>query len=170
MADTLLMVARYEHDEKALENKNIDLQHTARACAEELQPIADSKKISIEINVPETRPLIRGDEQSLRRLFINLLDNAIKFSPDESKVRLSFELKPESIYTRIIDAGSGIPPEERAQLFQRFSRERSRRKGSGTGLGLYLCKRIAENHGGSLSYEMNGESSFLLVLPRFSGN
>lgn len=170
MADTLLMVARYEYDQKALENNSIDLHQTARACAEELEPIAASKRIAVDIGSAEDRPVIQGDAQSLRRLFINLMDNAIKFSPEGGKVHVKFELGGEHVVTRVTDSGSGVPEEEQDKLFQRFSSNRKRRKGSGTGLGLYLCKRIAEDHGGSLRYELGTDkcSSFVLELPRIS--
>lgn len=165
MADTLLMVARYEYNEKALENNSIDLHQTARACAEELEPISISKSISVAVASPDLRPVVQGDGQSLRRLFMNLMDNAIKFSPESSNVKVAFELKAGCIVTRFVDSGPGIPEEEQGMLFQRFSSDKKRRKGSGTGLGLYLCKRIAEDHGGSLRYELRPQSSFVLELP-----
>ena len=170
MADTLLMVARYEYNLKSFENTSIDLLQTARACAEELEPISSSKKIQIEINAPEGRALMRGDAQSLRRLFINLVDNAVKFSPEGTCVKVNFELEERRIIMRVIDAGTGVPAEEQVTLFKRFATERKRRKGSGTGLGLYLCKRIAEDHGGDLRYELDAgkRSSFILELPRIS--
>lgn len=166
MADTLLMVARYEYNQKALENNSIDLNQTARACAEELEPISASKGIQIEVASPDSRPVINGDAQSLRRLFINLIDNAIKFSPEGTVIKVHFELSNNKIITSIIDSGQGVPDEEQALLFQRFS-SKKRRKGSGTGLGLYLCKRIAEDHGGDLSYRLDSStgSAFVLELP-----
>jgi signal transduction histidine kinase len=170
MADTLLMVARYEYDEKALENNDIDLYQTARTCSEELEPIYTSKKLKMEIALPEERPVIKGDAQSLRRLFINLMDNAIKFSPEFGTIKVIFHCKEKNIIAKIIDSGTGVPADERDRLFVRFSSGSKRRKGSGTGLGLYLCKRIAEDHGGSLSYqfEQKDGSSFVLELPKHS--
>jgi two-component system, sensor histidine kinase and response regulator len=167
MADTLLMVARYEYNQKAFENTSIDLLQTARACAEELEPISSSKRINVEIRSPEARAMVRGDAQSLRRLFINLIDNALKFSPDGSTVRVEFGLDGDRIVTAFVDSGAGIPLEEQQVLFKRFASDQKRRKGSGTGLGLYLCKRIAEDHGGDLRYEMTPQkcSTFVLELP-----
>lgn len=171
MADTLLMVARYEHGGKSLEFAGIDLQQLARSCAEELQPISASKSIEVSVSSAEPRSAVNGDAQSLRRLLINLIDNAIKFSPEGTAVRLEFSQTADQIRAHVIDAGAGIAEEDRLSLFKRFSSEMKHRKGSGTGLGLYLCKRIAEDHGGQLSYEHTNEkgSAFLLELPRFSG-
>lgn len=168
MADTLLMVARYEHNEKLLENTSVDLFQTARACAEDLEPISTSKQIEVHIVAPVERAMIVGDAQSVRRLFMNLLDNAVKFSPESSKVSLTFELSQQKVTAFITDAGTGIAPEDQHQLFHRFSTTKKRRKGSGTGLGLYLCKRIAEDHGGTLTYRLTSEagSQFVLELPR----
>lgn len=168
MADTLLMVARYEYNEKLFENTTIDLFQTARACAEELEPISISKKINIVIHPPAERAVVRGDAQSLRRLFMNLMDNALKFSPEQGNVNLEFELSPARVIIYISDAGQGIPAEEQVSLFQRFSTAQKKRKGSGTGLGLYLCRRIAEDHGGKIRYEIDQTkgSVFILELPR----
>ncbi len=170
MANTLLMVARYEYNESGLENSSVDLHQTARSCAEELEPISVSKCIEVVVKSPDSRAITQGDAQSMRRLFINLMDNAIKFSPENSKIFVAFELTDDTITTRVTDAGSGIPEEEQHRLFQRFSSEKKRRKGSGTGLGLYLCRRIAEDHGGSLRYELSEKlgSAFVLELPRTS--
>lgn len=167
MADTLLMVARYEYNEKAFENNSIDLHQTARACAEELEPISTSKQITVSVSSPDSRPVVSGDAQSLRRLLMNLMDNAIKFSPEGGKIQVNFESGGDKIITHVIDSGHGVPEEEQSELFQRFSIQRKRRKGSGTGLGLYLCKRIAEDHGGSLRYELSEKagSTFILELP-----
>lgn len=167
MADTLLMVARYEHYEQGLGNASIDLFQTARACAEELEPISTSKQIKVQINPPQERAVLMGDAQSIRRLFMNLLDNAIKFSPETKSVSVDINVFEGKVRVVFLDSGSGIPTEEQGQLFQRFSTSKKRRKGSGTGLGLYLCKRIAEDHGGKLSYELNDAGSqFILELPR----
>lgn len=170
MADTLLMVARYEYDQKAFENTSIDLLQTARACVEELEPISSSKRIKLEISSPDERAVVRGDAQSLRRLFINLIDNAIKFSPEGTGVKIDFEMLDEKIVVRVLDAGTGINMQEQKALFKRFAPNRQTRKGSGTGLGLYLCKRISEDHGGDLSYELHPArgSAFVLELPRIT--
>ena len=168
MADTLLMVARYEYNEKTLENTTIDLFQTARFCAEDLEPISTSKQTSVIIQQPSERAVVRGDAQSMRRLLMNLLDNAVKFSPDGSRVVLDFQLTDSKVTVSITDGGVGIPPDEQTGLFQRFSTAQKLRKGSGTGLGLYLCRRIAEDHGGTLRYELSPDkgSRFILELPR----
>ncbi len=170
MADTLLMVARYEYNEKALENDSIDLLQTAKACAEELEPIYTSKMIELCITADETRAMVAGDAQSLRRLLINLMDNAIKFSPEQSKIGVNFVFNKSRIKVQVVDSGPGISSEEQAHLFKRFSTDHKRRKGSGSGLGLYLCKRIAEDHGGTLTYQNTSEtgSAFVLELPALS--
>ena len=111
----------------------------------------------------------RGDEDLLRRMVINLLDNAIKYTPDGGSVSVKLWCEGGRINLRVTDNGIGIPAEAAARVFERFYRvdkARSRAEG-GSGLGLPIVKWIAEAHHGSVSLESASErgSSFTVSLP-----
>jgi len=125
--------------------------------------------IKLELALPDEAVEIMGEPESLEQLFTNLIDNALKYSPSGSVVRVVAELGESTIKTQVIDQGIGIPVKEQTRIFERFyrvDRARSREKG-GTGLGLSIVKHITELHGGKVaveSVEGNG-ATFTVTLP-----
>jgi signal transduction histidine kinase len=120
----------------------------------------------------EQRPLVvAGERARIATIVRNLIDNAVKFSPDGGNVLITGRADPETHRASIAvsDAGIGVAPEERARLFERFSRlsAANRRGIEGTGLGLFLSRQIARLHGGDITMEGNteGGSTFTLQLP-----
>ncbi|OGR09505.1 MAG: hypothetical protein A3K53_05500 [Deltaproteobacteria bacterium RIFOXYB2_FULL_66_7] len=114
-------------------------------------------------------PHVRGDRGQLKQVLTNLLDNAIKYTPEKGTVRLSAAGAEGRVTVSVEDTGPGIPAEALPRIFERFYRvdkARSRELG-GTGLGLAIVKHIVEAHGGSVSVESRvGEgSSFRVCLP-----
>jgi two-component system phosphate regulon sensor histidine kinase PhoR len=112
---------------------------------------------------------VLGENESLEQLFTNLIDNALKYSPSGSAVRIVAELSVSTVKIQVIDQGIGIPVKEQARIFERFyrvDRARSREKG-GTGLGLSIVKHITELHGGKVTVEsIEGKgSTFTVTLP-----
>ncbi len=118
------------------------------------------------------RTIVRGDADELRAVFSNLLDNAIKYSPDE--VRVSIEvaaLDQKRLAVRVTDQGIGIPPRQLKRIFKRFYRVPGRvvARIKGTGLGLFIVESIVKKHGGRAFAESAGEgqgSTFTIYLPR----
>ncbi|MGI8995767.1 MAG: sensor histidine kinase, partial [Pyrinomonadaceae bacterium] len=118
------------------------------------------------------RTIVRGDADELRAVFSNLLDNAIKYSPDE--VRVSIEvaaLDQKRLAVRVMDQGIGIPPQQLKRIFKRFYRVPGRvvARVKGTGLGLFIVESIVKKHGGRAFAESAGEgqgSTFTIYLPR----
>ena len=132
---------------------------------------ANQKNIQIKSNVPKEISEVIVDERRMRQLLINLLNNAVKFTPNGGHVILEVEAdnQAETIIFRVRDTGIGIAPEDIGKLFQAFVQVDSSltRNYSGTGLGLALVRRIAELHGGSvtLESEVGKGSSFTVILP-----
>jgi two-component system OmpR family sensor kinase len=113
-----------------------------------------------------------GDEELVRRLVGNLLDNAIRHSPAGSVIRINLDESADAYTLSVTDSGSGIPPETQSHIFERFyrvDRARSRRSSdSGAGLGLALARWIANVHGGDVKLSRSSEagSTFTAILPR----
>jgi signal transduction histidine kinase len=115
---------------------------------------------------------LRGDEGLVRRMILNLLDNAIKYTPTGGEVRVELAREDSGYTIRINDTGAGVPEEARAHIFERFyradrARSRNGGAGGGAGLGLSIASWIAEAHGGRVTLERTGErgSIFLITLP-----
>ncbi len=144
------------------------LEETARAA----DVLASAKDIKIQLtNLPDA--LVFGDEDLLRQMILNLLDNAIKYTPTRGEVRLSLSRHQENYVVEISDTGAGIPPDDQSRIFERFYRvdkSRSRlenQKGSGAGLGLAIARWIAEAHNGTLELVKSNQrgSTFIATLP-----
>ena len=122
-----------------------------------------------ELNVPSSPRNVTGDRDRLEQVLGNLLDNAVKYSPDGSEILVSVEERNDQLITAVADRGIGIPADELAQVFERFHRGRqvSSTNYGGLGLGLYITKQIVERHSGSIwveSREGTG-TTFSFALP-----
>jgi two-component system, sensor histidine kinase and response regulator len=148
MVDNLLSVARYESGKGVTENENSSIVKVCQECMSELSPIYSRKNLQVNLTSNAQEVQVKVNRRDLRRVILNLLDNAIKFTPNKGEVRISVELAADKVIVQIQDSGLGIKKEEAKQLFERFARAKSTRHAPGTGLGLYLCRRIIESHGG----------------------
>ncbi len=163
LVETLLTVARYESGDVVALVEPVDLLRVARAVCDELSPMAAERGVAVAVLGDPT--LVPGDKLELRRAITNLAANAVAASPPSGTVRIHVSALEERAYAAVEDSGYGIPPEEREALFQRFGVGK-RRRGSGTGLGLYVVRLIAEKHGGSVRYEPREcGSRFVFEMP-----
>jgi two-component system sensor histidine kinase KdpD len=119
----------------------------------------------IDVRVEAALPLVRGDATLLAQLLSNLLDNACKYS--RGPVGIAAGRERDVVSLSVEDRGEAIAPETEARLFEPFFRGEAKGEAHGAGLGLALCKAIAEAHGGSLAYarRRGGGSRFTLALP-----
>lgn len=175
MVNTLLEVYRFEAGRKQLVFSPVDIKELLKEIAKELTPLAEEKKLTIHLQLDEqSHQNIKGDRLELHRLFTNLVGNAIKFTDAGSvSIRLTPTSKlaslsnygPDSITIEVEDTGSGIAAQEQANLFERFRQGSHKR--SGSGLGLYLSRRIVEAHQGSIEVksELGKGSIFIVHLP-----
>jgi len=144
------------------------LEETARAAS----VLASRKNTSIEVTNP-SEALFYGDEDLMRQMMLNLLDNAIKYTPAGGSIRLSLTRKEEKYFIEVSDTGTGIPAEAQLRIFERFYRTdkaRSRSEGaggSGAGLGLAIARWIAESHEGNLELIRSDKSgsAFIASFP-----
>jgi signal transduction histidine kinase len=135
---------------------------------DELTLLADDRKITLSFE-SQTVPAVLGDTQWLKLALINLLDNALHYTPSGGAVTVRLQAVGEEVVVSVEDTGHGIEPEHLPHLFERFYRtDWARAKDSGgTGLGLPIVKEIAEAHGGSISVtsQVNKGSIFTLCVP-----
>jgi two-component system sensor histidine kinase KdpD len=119
----------------------------------------------IEIELPDDLPLVRADSVQLERVFANLIENAVKFSPDGVPVTISGALAPAGVTVRVRDRGQGIPPGRREHIFEPFFR--GREGPAGSGLGLAICRGFVEANGGRISLQTRkGEgTAFAVTFP-----
>ncbi|MGF1451267.1 MAG: GAF domain-containing protein [Opitutales bacterium] len=168
----LMDSASLDHGEVRLNLKELDGGKIAQAVLEMNRANAERKAIHLSLTAPEDPLLIRADEHRLRELYDNLISNAIKYSPREARVWVTLrqlESPSRTMTFTVRDEGPGIPAEELPQLFGKFHKLSPRPTAgeSSTGLGLYIAKRLAELHGGTVSVEseVGKGSSFTLALP-----
>lgn len=161
----LLDLSRLERETPDIAPVRLDL--IARDEVERIRVRADEKKLDLTLEVVEAT--IDGSHRDLSIALRNLLDNALRYTPEGGTVRVGVSLEAGNAVLRVIDSGEGIPTRERERVFERFYRvdsARSRDTG-GTGLGLSIVKHVAESHGGSveLESELGVGSSFTMTLP-----
>jgi PAS domain S-box-containing protein len=164
---SLLDMARLEGGQVELHTQPIDVATLAREIVDQLQPIAATRSLNLTSQVEEGLPPLSGDRELLNRVVLNLLDNAMKFTPSGGEVRLDVCQADEGWVTfAVTDTGPGIAPEHHQHVFDRFSRVTNNRA-RGTGLGLAMCKLAVEAHGGRIwvESEIGQGSTFKFVLP-----
>ncbi len=132
---------------------------------------SQTSKHQLKADFPEAFPTIFADERRLTQVFNNLVNNAIKYSPDGGTITVSGDIHPQHVTVSVRDEGIGIPEHEQHRIFQQFSRVDNAlsRKTEGTGLGLYLSKSIVEAHNGRIWFANNSDSpgtTFTFSLPR----
>lgn len=164
LTETMRTLAKFEDTMSQMTLQEVDFHDIVSRCISELEPLFKSKSLHVNLNgAADGATEIAGNSQDLQRLVINLLDNSIKFTPEGGNVNITLNSDEKLLRMSISDSGPGIPDADRPHLFKRFGTRSGPHRGSGTGLGLYLCKRIVEMHLGSIDYQ---NDAFQIELPR----
>jgi len=155
--------------ENWLRVQDVDLLLLARHAVASLERLGLTRSITIELLAPPSIPTVQGDPDRISEVFDNLLGNALKFSPTNSKIVVRLESTPEYALVSVADQGEGIPNEEREQIFKRFYQveSSSARRHTGLGLGLAIVKHIVDAHQGKVWVESEPGvgSTFYFALP-----
>ncbi len=169
LVEQLLTLARLDPQLGLPHHETVDLAQLARELRAELQPTADARHIHLLLAVEAPAP-IRGQSDSLRIMLANLLDNALRYTPETGTVRLTLTTGEKQIVLQIDDSGPGVAADERGQIFNRFYRGRDV-TASGSGLGLSIVKRIVDLHHATIHLGHSGLGGLCvrLELPSAQG-
>ena len=169
LVNDLLDASKLESGTMRLDLASIDLRALVAELRETMEPLAKEKGITLVESLPENLPPIEADRPKLRRVLVNLLSNALKFTPKGGRVEFRAERTSGQMKISIADTGVGIAPEDVERLFDKYEQTRSRatRGEKGTGLGLYITKQLVELHGGKIEVksELGKGSIFSFTLP-----
>ena len=168
LVEDLLNLARADAGRVTLHMEEFYFNDLIADCCRRAQPAAAARGVALECQGSDDVPF-RGDEQLLRRLISNLVDNAIRYTPADGRVTLQLEAEAAGVRLRVSDTGIGISPDAAAHVFERFYRADAARgrAGGGFGLGLSIVKWIAESHNGSVALDSKpaAGSTFTVTLP-----
>jgi signal transduction histidine kinase len=166
LVDDMLVLARADAGGYRLVVTDVDVGDVAADCVRELTPLARSRRVALT-NDARRGTFLRGDETPLRRLLLNLLTNAILYTPPGGRSTITCEGRADVCELHVSDTGPGIPAEDQDRIFQRFIRLNPARGADGVGLGLAIARWIAESHGGTLRIAYSGATGtrFTASLP-----
>ena len=172
LINDLLDASKLESGTMRLELSAVDLGALIRDVHESMGPLAREKGIAIEERLPDDLPPLSADHDKLRRVIVNLLSNALKFTPKGGRIEVGAGRSngdTPAVRVFVADTGVGIAPGDLARLFDKYEQARSRatRGEKGTGLGLYIARQLIEMHGGTIDVqsEVGQGSTFTFTLP-----
>ncbi len=171
MINDLLDVEKLESGSMQLDYDLLSAPDLVASAVEQVASLAEGKQLALIRQIAEDIPPILGDESKLRRTLVNLLGNAIKFTPASGTVTVAVRNSQggRSVEFSVIDTGEGIPPESFERIFEKFGQVESRKSGRkmSTGLGLTFCKLVVESHGGHILVESVPDqgSTFCFSIP-----
>jgi len=168
LVQKMLETARLEYDKLSLNIRQVDVVPIVRRQIETLKPLLGSDH-RVRIDIDDGPMLVRADPDRIGTVVVNLLDNAIKYSPNGGEIVVKVASGGGRAFVSVSDQGVGIDPDDFPKLFSRFSRleQEAVRGVDGTGLGLYIAREIARRHGGDIMVEsrLGAGSRFTLSLP-----
>lgn len=169
--NNILNTSRYDRRHLKMHLAETTVASIYAMIRDDMQLRASSQNRLLTVAIPEDLPTIAADTNSLSEVFSNLIDNAIKYSPEGSTIAVSAVKNGDAVQIAVQDHGIGMPGNVVSNLFQKFYRShRSRETVAGTGIGLYISKAIVESHGGTISVksEEGKGSTFTVSLPTYA--
>ena len=169
MVEALLNFGRLEANRMQFRFEDVDAATLVRQAAEEFEQVQQSRGCHIEVRTRVERPLVHADRETLRCVFWNLFENAVKYSPECDTVWVDLAKNGSQVEIAVRDSGIGIPPAEQRRIFEKFVRGSAAREHGirGTGIGLAMARQIVRAHGGDITLESEPAkgSTFRVVLP-----
>ena len=170
LVEDLLDFSKIESGNIQLKFEEIDIVKTLQSIVENSNTLSKKKKIEVKLNTNVESVLIKADVHKILQIFHNLIDNAIKFSPEKSRIDVHLEEKKETILVKVQDYGKGIRKEDQDKVFLPFTSIATKGTAGekGTGLGMSIVKRIVDSHNGEiwLESEPGKGTTFFVELPK----
>ncbi|MBI3977364.1 MAG: PAS domain S-box protein [Chloroflexi bacterium] len=165
MIQDLVDSARLEAGQLILERQPVSLAFSVLDLLERARGVMDVGRVMAE--TPPDLPPVNADPNRLERILVNLISNALKYSPRDAEVTVRAERRGEEVVVSVADRGPGIAPEDRPRIFERFFRGQGTQRAEGVGLGLYVTRMLVEAHGGRIWFEseQGKGSTFAFTLP-----
>lgn len=165
--NTMLYITKADMCNSYINAEKMDLCDVIYDACDLFTPVLEDKQLRLEINIPDKCD-IYGENQAIQRMVANLIDNAIKYTPDKGKIIINIEINDKDVNLVIKDTGIGIPQKDIPYIFKRFYRSNEESKISGIGLGLSLVNAIVKKHTGNIAVEskINSGSTFTVSLPK----
>jgi len=168
LVNALLEVYKFESGKLSLCKTNFSIKGLIEQCYEELKPLADKKNLEFILNSDiSDEVIVNADKSEIKRVMINLCGNAVNYTNKDGKIEIFAKAEEGDFIFSVSDNGNGIPKEDIPHLFMRFSQGTTKKRSTGTGLGLYLSRQIVEAHNGKIWLEskINKGSEFSFLLP-----
>jgi PAS domain S-box-containing protein len=164
----LLYASRIQAGGLKMERAEIDLHEVVRAAVRRFK--ARAPGVDVRVRFPPGSPVVLADRERIEEVLLNLLDNAVKYSPRGARIAVTGQARDGEVVVQVADSGQGIPLREQERIFERFQRLESAttRRTQGAGLGLFICRAIVEAHGGRIWVQsaLGRGSTFSFSLPR----
>lgn len=169
LIEDLLLLSKSDLGEIPLQMEALDLSGLVMELHHQAQLLAGNKQISVDLNVPKEQIIVQADSLRLRQVLLNLLTNAIKYTPEKGKIGIDLKANAKNVEVAIIDNGIGMDDEHLKKIFERFYRidKTLNRNDGGSGLGLAIVKWIVDSHNGQVTVRSSpGQGScFTITLP-----
>jgi signal transduction histidine kinase len=168
LINDILDLSKIEAGRMELEVTDFDLPMAIDNALTLVRERAGRRSIALHTTVDERLGQIQADERKIRQVLLNLLSNAIKFTPEGGRIEIAAEPKDGSVEVSVSDTGVGIAPEDQEKVFEEFRQVgTAEKKAEGTGLGLTLCRKFVELHGGRIwvKSELGTGSTFTFTIP-----
>lgn len=169
LVEDLLNMARLDSRRIPFKKEFVNLVETAQVAVKELEPIAEKMKITLSIETPEGLvPMALADDRRVNEVLVNLISNAVKYGRQGGSVAVRISLEEPYMRYDVTDDGPGIAKEEQKHLFEKFWRAKTSSQVEGSGLGLFITKRLVEGMNGVISFESvpGKQTTFTVLLPR----
>ena len=166
LANNILDMARLDAGAVTLKRDWVPLEEVVGGVLTRLRARLEGRPVKIDL--PKEAPLVKLDAVLIEQVLMNIIENALKYTPAGSGIEISAEFAPAAVTVSVADEGPGIPPGLEEKLFDKFYRASPERAQSGVGLGLTICRAIVEAHGGTIRAENRSPhgAAFRFTLPR----